>query len=110
MKKYIIIICILLLGFIGYSGYSKHKEVEVFKNDVVDYLKNKGFTPEDYSTPKYVKKEVMKGLKAESVEIIFNEERNYTYYYIRALDGIKIFYAKNEDNGEEVHTKKEPIK
>ena len=57
-----------------------------------------------------LKKKVMKGLKAESVEIIFNEERNYTYYYIRALDGIKIYHAKNEDNGEEVHTKKEPIK
>jgi len=110
MKKYILIIFVFLLVFIGFFGYSEYKKVEDFKNEVVDYLNNKGFTPEEYSTPKYVKREVMKGLRVKSIEIIFNEERNYIYSYMRTADGIEFNHAINEDTGERDYDKEEPIK
>ncbi|WP_043930641.1 hypothetical protein [Bacillus sp. EB01] len=110
MKKYISIIFVFLFLFIGFFWYSEYKKVEDFKNEVVDYLNNKGFTPEEYSAPKYVKEEVMKGLKVASIEIIFNEETNYIYYYGRTSDGIEFSYAINEGTGERDYGKEEPIK
>ncbi|MFE6169575.1 hypothetical protein ACFVP8_17150 [Viridibacillus arvi] len=59
MKKYISIIFVFLLVFIGIFWYSEYKKVGDFKIEVVEYLNKKGFTPEEYSTPKYVKYEVM---------------------------------------------------
>lgn len=98
------------MAFIGSFWYSEYKKVENFKNEVVDYLNDKGFTPEEYSTPKYVKRKVMKGLRVKSIEIIFNEERNYTYSYMRTSDGIEFVHAINEDTGERDYDKEEPIK
>ncbi|MGE7924061.1 hypothetical protein ACQKND_12815 [Viridibacillus arvi] len=110
MKKYISIIFVFLLVFIGIFWYSEYKKVEDFKIEVVEYLNKKGSTPEEYSTPKYVKYEVMKGLKVDTIEIIFFEERNYTYSYMRAADGIEFAHAINEDTGERDYDKEEPIK
>ena len=59
MKKYILIIFVFLFVFIAFIWYSEYKKVEDFKNEVVVYLTNKGFTPEEYSTPKYVKRKVV---------------------------------------------------
>ncbi|WP_428911816.1 hypothetical protein [Niallia sp. Krafla_26] len=109
MKKYILIVCFLLI-FIGIFCYSEYKKVEDFKNEVIDYLNNKGFTPKEYSTPKYVKRKVMKGLRVKSIEIVFYEERNYTYSYMRSSDGIEFIHAINEDTGERDYDKVEPIK
>lgn len=75
MKKYILIIFVFLLVFFALFRYSEYRKIEGFKNEVIDYLHNKGFASEEYSTPKYVKEEMMKGLQIESVEIIFNEEK-----------------------------------
>ena len=110
MKKYILIIFVFLLEFIGFFWYSEYKKVEDLKNEVVVYLTNKGFTPEENSTPKYVKRKVMKGLKVGNVEIIFNEERNYSYYYGLSADGIVSLDVINKDTGESVYDKEEPIK
>lgn len=110
MKKYIFIIFVFLLVFIGVFWYSEYKKVEDFKNDVVEYLNNKWFTPEEYATPKYVKRELMKGLKVEDIEIIFNEDRNYAYYYGMTDDGIEFAHAINKDTGERDYDKEEPIK
>ncbi|WP_212139253.1 hypothetical protein [Cytobacillus solani] len=44
----------------------------------------------------------MKDFEKKSIENIFNEERNYTYYYIRALEGVRLYYEKNEDTGEKM--------
>ncbi|QOV11960.1 hypothetical protein [Viridibacillus arvi] len=95
-----------LSGFFGIQNI----KVEDFKNEVVESLNKKGFTPEEYSPPKYVKYEVMKGLKVDTIEIIFYEERNYTYSYMRTADGIEFAHAINEDTGERDYDKEEPIK
>ena len=110
MKKYISTIFVFLLVFIGIFWYSEYKKVEDFKTEVVDYLTNKGYTPEEYSTPKYVKEEVMKGLKVDTIEIIFNREGNYTYSYMSTTDGIEFNHAINKDTGERDYDKEEPIK
>ncbi|OCA84000.1 hypothetical protein A8F94_14785 [Bacillus sp. FJAT-27225] len=110
MNKYISIIFVFLFLFMGFFWYSEYKKVDDFKKEVVDYLNNKGFTTEEYSTPKYVKEEVMKGLKVAMIEIIFNEESNCIYSYGRTSDGIEFFYAINEDTGERDYDKEEPIK
>ncbi len=110
MKKYILILFVFLLVFIGFFWYSEYKKVKDLKNEVVVYLTNKGFTPEEYSTPKYVKRKVMKGLKVRNVEINFNEERNYSYYYGLSADGIVLLDVINKDTSESVYDKEEPIK
>lgn len=108
MKKIILTICILSLGVGCYWGYSKY-EIKSLKSDVADYLKNKGLTSDDYLGPKYVQDKSLKGYKADNIEIIFNGEKNYTYYYIKEKDEIKVFYAKNNDTGEADFNKKEPF-
>lgn len=108
MKKYMLIIFVFLLVFIGFFWYSEYKKVEDFKNEVVVYLTNKGFTPEEYSTPKYVKRKAMKGLKVKNVEIIFKRERKYIYYYGISADGIVLVSVINEETGERVYDKEEP--
>ena len=110
MKKYILIIFVLLLAFIGFFWYSEYKKVEDFKREVVDYLTYKGFTPEEYSKPKYVEREVMKGLKVDTIEISFNSEKNYTYSYMQTIEGIELSLVINKDTGERDYDKKEPIK
>lgn len=109
MKKNIVIICILVISILGYWGYSKYK-VENLKTAVVEHLGKQGFTSEDYSSPKYVQDKSLKGYKSDNIEIIFKEESNYTYYYIKEKGEIKVFYALNENTREEDYNKKEPLK
>lgn len=110
MKKYILVVLAILLAFIVFFGYSEYKKIVDFKKDVVDYLTYKGFPSEEYSTPKYVKREVMKGLKVETIEISFNSEKNYTYSYVKTVEGIELSATFKKDTGERVYDKKEPIK
>ena len=109
MKKVIVVIFILLLGAGSYWGYFKLKS-ENLKTAVVEHLEKQGFTSKDHSNPKYVQDKSLRGYKSDNIEIIFKEESNYTYYYIKEGNEIKVFYAVNEDTGEEDFTKKEPLK
>ncbi|MGE7622257.1 hypothetical protein ACQKMD_04075 [Viridibacillus sp. NPDC096237] len=116
MKKSVFLIClIIILGGTGYYGVSKYEEVklkdeEKLREEVVDYLKNKGFNMDDYSSPKYVKDKSLKGSKSNSIEIIFNNEKKYTYYFIKENGKVKVFYARNNDTSEADYNKKEPRK
>src|SRR3954466_10928789 len=109
MKKAIVVIFILLLGAGSYWGYFKLK-MENLKTAVVEHLEKQGFTSEDYSNPKYVQDKSLRGYKSDNIEIIFKEESNYTYYYIKEKGEIKVFYALNENTREEDYNKKEPLK
>ena len=105
MKKAIVVIFILLVGAGSYWGYFKLK-TEILKTAVVEHLEKQGFTSEDYSNPKYVQDKSLRGYKSDNIEIIFKEESNYTYYYIKEGNKIKIFYARNKDTGEADFTKR----
>ena len=107
MKKTIVVIIILLLGAGSYWAYYKLKS-ENLKTAVVEHLEKQGFTSEDYSNPKYVKDKSLRGYKSNNIEIIFKNESNYTYYYIKEGNKIQILYAKNQDTGEANYRKKEP--
>ena len=109
MKKVIVVIFILLLSAGSYWGYFKLKS-ENLKTAVVEHLEKQGFTSKDHSNPKYVQDKSLRGYKSDNIEIIFKEESNYTYYYIKEGNEIKVFYAVNEDTREADFTKKEPLK
>ena len=109
IKKYILIIVVFSLVLVGVFSYPEYKKRTDFKNEVEEYLTKQGYASEEYATPEYVEREILKGHRVENIEINFNEEKNYNYYYARTADGIELSTVINKENRERDYDKKEPL-